>query len=417
MIPRRTLLATSIAAAAIRPARAEDVQIDYWQYFFKERVAAMDALIAQFEIANPGIRVRHSHFPYAQYRTKVGAAVPAGEGPDVVQLYYGWLRDYRRARLLQPLPADLFPPDAIDRDFFPVVQQMRAEGTYWAVPTAIRSLGLFSNRHLLREAGADPAVPPATLDDFVAVARSVARHDAAGNLTLAGTTIGLPSQDSHWWREILVRQFGGRPYSDDFRRVTYGDDAGSAALAWYVGLQTGHHVAQAGFMSDSQAAFRAGRAGLHVNGSFLVGPLQAAKNLDWAVSELPVQNGIRANYASYWVNALAACSTGPRREAALKFIAYLTTDVAMALWLDVTGELPARARAAASPAILNNPATAALSNGLAYASTTDFVDEDAQRTVFVDMLDRVLIQQQAPGRAVRDAAAAEQKIIDAYYRT
>src|SRR5260221_13397120 len=70
---------------------AAPVEIDYWQYFFKERVEAMDALIKQFEAANPDIKVKQTTFPYADYQTKVAAAIPAGEGPDVVQLFYGWL--------------------------------------------------------------------------------------------------------------------------------------------------------------------------------------------------------------------------------------------------------------------------------------------------------------------------------------
>src|SRR5437763_16443557 len=90
-------------------ARAE-VQIEYWQYFFKERVEAMDALIKQFEAANPDIKVKQTTFPYADYQTKVAAAIPAGEGPDVVQLFYGWLAQYMKAGLLQKLPADAFNP-------------------------------------------------------------------------------------------------------------------------------------------------------------------------------------------------------------------------------------------------------------------------------------------------------------------
>lgn len=178
-VSRRTILGAAGAAAFAPAARAQGVTIDYWQYYFKERVAAMDELIAQFQQANPGITVRHSHFPYAQYRTKVGAAVPAGEGPDVLQLYYGWLRDYRRANLLQKLPADLFAPDAVDAAFFPVVQQMRDGGAYWALPTAIRSLGLFANRRLL-EAARRPV--PATLDDMVATALAIDRA-AAGHFS------------------------------------------------------------------------------------------------------------------------------------------------------------------------------------------------------------------------------------------
>jgi multiple sugar transport system substrate-binding protein len=97
-------VATAFTLAAPAVLRAQAVEIEYWQYFFKERVEAMDALIAQFEAANPGVKVKHTHFPYAQYRTKTAAAVPAGEGPTVMQLFFGWMREYAKAKLIQPLP-------------------------------------------------------------------------------------------------------------------------------------------------------------------------------------------------------------------------------------------------------------------------------------------------------------------------
>jgi len=67
------------------------MEIDYWQYTFETSVRAMDQLIAKFQQANPGITVKQTNFPYADYQTKVSAAVVAGNGPDMVQLFYGWL--------------------------------------------------------------------------------------------------------------------------------------------------------------------------------------------------------------------------------------------------------------------------------------------------------------------------------------
>jgi multiple sugar transport system substrate-binding protein len=275
--------------------RAQAVEIEYWQYFFKERVEAMDALIAQFEAANPGVKVKHTHFPYAQYRTKTAAAVPAGEGPTVMQLFFGWMREYAKSNLIQPLPAETFNPAEIDKEYFDFVRMMKNSEGYWAIPTAVRSLGLFYNKKLLSEPGASGGKPPATLDEMVKNALAVAKHDSSGNLVTAGATIGIPSQDYHWWREVLVRQFGGKPYTDDFRKVTYADEAGAAALAWYTDLQRKHKVAQAGFLSESQAAFRAGKAAQHVDGSFRLGTFKSARGFEWGVAELPTHNGVAGN--------------------------------------------------------------------------------------------------------------------------
>ncbi|CAH1650926.1 Carbohydrate ABC transporter substrate-binding protein (CUT1 family) [Hyphomicrobiales bacterium] len=408
-------MATGFAVAAPAVLRAQTVEIEYWQYFFKERVEAIDALIAQFEAANPGIKVKHSHFPYAQYRTKVAAAVPAGEGPAVLQLYFGWMREYSRAKLIQPLPTDVFKAADIDKNFFPFVQLMKRDDAYWAIPTAVRSLGMFYNKKLLEGAGI--AEPPKTLDDYVKTALAVAKHDSSGNLITAGATIGLPSQDNHWWRDILIRQFGGKPYSDDFRTVTYGNEHGAAALAWYTDLQRKHKVATAGFVGETQAAFKSGKAGLTVDGSFRLGSFKTARGFDWGVAEVPTHNGIQSNYASYWVNGLTSGVTGAKKDAATKFLAFITTDDAMQLWLDKTGELPAKPSVALSAKNLADPLTGPMLAGLKYAHTTDFVNEDANLQNFANMIDRVLIQNQDPLESVKIAAAAEQKLIDDYYKS
>ena len=71
------------AAAEAAPAE-EVIEIEYWQYNFAARVDAMDQLIAQFEEANPNIKVVHNaDIPYAEFRDKIAASVPAGVGPDV----------------------------------------------------------------------------------------------------------------------------------------------------------------------------------------------------------------------------------------------------------------------------------------------------------------------------------------------
>ena len=142
-----------------------------------------------------------------------------------------------------------------------MVEAMRRDGQYYALPTAVRSLALFWNERLFEEAGLDPAQPPQTLDELVEYAEALTQRDGAGNLTQVGLTMGMTAQDHHWWREVLVRQFGGEPYVDDYRTVNYDSEAGRQALAFYTGLITDHGVSQIGFMDEPQAAFKAGRAG------------------------------------------------------------------------------------------------------------------------------------------------------------
>ncbi len=411
---RSLAFATATSLAALGATSAQAVEIEYWQYFFDARVTAMEQLIENFEAANPDITVKMTHFPYADYRTKVAAAIPAGEGPDVVQLFYGWLNDYVEAELIQPLPADSFPASKIDAEFFPMVQAMKEGDAYWALPTAVRSLALFYNERLLEEAGVEP---PTTLDEMMQVAAATTKVDGAGNLTQVGMTAGMTAQDHHWWREGLVRQMGGEPYLNDYKTVNYNSDAGLKALEFYTNMFMGENpVTAIGFMDEPQAAFKAGRAAMHIDGSFRIGSLADIRGLKWGVTELPATaDGVRSNYSSYWVNAITTKAEGEKYDAAVKFMEYVTSDEAMQIWLDVVGELPAKPSVGMTDENANDDVFGPFIRGLEYAHTTKFADESGQRQLMVEMIERIQLQGMAPAESLAVAAEAEQKLLDEYY--
>lgn len=414
---RGLVLGIAMSIGAIAGAKAQAVEIEYWQYVFDARIKAMNELIKRFEAANPGIKVKHTTFPYADYQTKIAAAVPAGQGPDVVQLYYGWLDNFVGAKFIQPLPRDAFPHDVIEKEFYPIVQTMKRDGEYYGLPTAVRTLALFYNKKLFQEAGLDPNKPPQTLDEYLEAAKKTVKRDAAGNMLSAGAVIDMPGQDLHWWREVLLRQMGGKPYSDDSKSVAYDNEAGARALNWYADLQRVHKVGQAGFMDEGQAAFRAGRAAMTVDGSFRLGAFGGIKNFEWGVAELPASaDGKRSNFASYWVNAITAKPTGAKLEAAKKFMAFTTSPEAMQVWLDMVGELPARKAAAETEKNLAHPIYGPFLKALNYSQATVFVDELAQRQVGLDMANRVFIQNQDAKASLAEAAKAEQAILDRFYK-
>lgn len=399
-------LAAGISFLALGSAQA--VEIEYWQYVFDSRVKAMDQLIENFEAANPDITVKHTTFPYADYQTRVVAAKVAGQGPDVVQLFYGWLDQFVAGGLIQPLDPAVFPHDAIEADFFPIVSAMKRGDDYYGLPTAVRSLALFYNKAIFAEAGLEA---PQNLEELLAAAEATTKRDGSGNITSAGITMDMAGQDHHWWREVLIRQNGGEPY-DAEGNVAYDSEAGAAALKFYTDLQTEHNVGLVGFMDEGQAAFRAGLAAMTIDGTFRLGAF-ADNPFEWGVVELPADaNGMRSNYSSYFANAIGATAEGEELEAAQKFLQYISSPEAMEIWLDVVGELPARRDVALTEANLADPILGPFLAGLDYAHTTRFYDEAGQRQVAIDMVNRVLLEGQSIEDSLSQAAQAEQAIID-----
>src|SRR5438552_8836892 len=122
----RTGLVVAVAAVMLLTMSGlgtgqEPVTITYWQYFFQSKVTLVDEVIKQFEAQHPDIHVVHENFPYDAYNQKVASAVPAGQGPDVINLFYGCVPLYVDGGYLQPLPVEAFSPMEIEPDVVPLV--------------------------------------------------------------------------------------------------------------------------------------------------------------------------------------------------------------------------------------------------------------------------------------------------------
>jgi len=416
----RHLLRTLLVAAAVLAATAQaQVAITYWQYDYATRIDAMNQLIDRFNSENPDIVVTQETFPYDAYQQRVAASLAAGEGPDVVQLFYGWVGAWQRAGYIEPLPKEYFADAWIQDYFIPMVESVNIGGDYYGLPTAVRALALFYNKDQFREVGLDPENPPATWDAFL---------DAAKKLTVqrgprferVGYGIAPNGQDHHLVRTVMMNQLGTPPYSADNTEVLYGNDIGAQALAFYTSWQTEHQIGVNEFVPGNNG-YREGfitqeTISMIIDGSFAIGSVRNGAQFDWGVAELPTfENGVKANFGSFWMNGLTPNATADpaKLEAASRFITFVTSEEAMQLWLDVVGELPAAKSLVADPELTSDPVYGAFIAGLAYAEATQFVDEAGQRDVMVNAINRVLLEGQDPLASILQAAQEDQALLDA----
>lgn len=402
-------------------ATAQEVQITYWQYDYATRIDAMNQLIEQFEAQNPDIDVVMETFPYDAYQQQVAASLPAGQGPDVIQLFYGWLPAWQRAGYVEPLPEEHFDPASLDEQFVPMVQAAKIGGEYYGLPTAVRSLALFYNADMLREAGYD--APPTTWDEFLEIAKALTEKRGP-RFTQVGYGFAPAGQDHHLVREVLTRQFGTPPYSEDLTEVLYDSPEGLAAFEFYTSWMTEHEIGTTDFVPGNNG-YRNGFRQLEniamiIDGSFAIGSVRDAAQFDWGVAELPVleEDGTRANFGSFWMNGLTSNAFEDERtlEASAKFLDFVTQPEAMRLWLDVVGELPARSSLVAEPELVSDPVFGPFIASLEYATATRFVDESAQRDVIVNAIDRVILEGADPAAAWEQAAAEDQALLDRFGR-
>lgn len=414
---RARALWAGLLAFGLMSAQAQ-VTITYWQYDFKSKIEAIDELIKRFEAANPGIKVVHQTFPYDAYQQKVGSSIPAGQGPDVVNLFYGWLPTWVKAGYLVPLPENLVSPKQVDNDFVSMAQSAKMGGKYYGLPTAVRSLALFYNKDLFQQAGISK--PPKTWAEFFEAGKKLTVKQG-DRYTQIGYGISPDGQDHHLVREVLLRQMGGRPYSDDGRKVLFGGAEGLKAFTMYTDWVKKHGIGIPSFFPGNNGyrdGFIAGKIGMIIDGSFAIGTIRSGAKFNWGVAELPVEKvgGRKANFGSFWLHGITPLAKGPKLEASVKFLNFITSAEAQRYWLEKVGELPARKDLIKDPKLSLDPVYGPFILSLSYAKATPFVDEAAQRTVIVNAINRVLLQNMDPAQSWKIAVEEEQKILDSFYK-
>ena len=393
------------------------VTITYWQYTFPAKVDEIKKLIQKFEAENPNITVEAQDFPYDQYTQKVAAAMHANAGPDVMNLYYGWLPQYVKQGYLQPIPQDLMSTSEIESKYIPMIQASKIDGKYYTLPIAVRSLALFYNKDMFKAAGLVSNSPAKTWDELFDDAKKMTKRDASGKLEQEGFAWDVTGQGYHAFEEVLLRQFGVDPFSKDGKKVQWDTAKGLDAFTYWINMYKKEKVGEPAFLTDYTTAFKAGKAGIIIDGSFNIKATKDAAKFDWGVATLPVKakGGEEANFGSFWTNGIAKGVTGDKLEASKKFLKFLISEETQKDWLQNVGELPAFKSFANDDTINKDPIYGPFVQGLKNAHATFFVDEAKERTSIQQQTDRIILNNEPIDKVFKDLVKEQQQIRDDYF--
>jgi multiple sugar transport system substrate-binding protein len=397
----------------------KDVTITYWQYTFPAKVTEIKSLIQKFEAANPHIKVVAQDFPYDQYNQKVTAAMHAGKGPDVLNLYYGWLPQYIKQGYLQPIPQDLMSTSDIEKHFVPMIKASKIDGKYYTLPIAVRSLALFYNKDMFQQSGLDPNSPPKTWDELIQYAKKMTKRDSNGKLQQEGFAWDVNGQGYHAFEEVLLRQWGVEPFSADGKKVQWNaSPAGLEAFKYWINMNKKEKIGEPSFLQEYNTAFKAGKAGIIIDGSFDIAAIRDAAKFNWGVTTLPVkeEGGVESNFGSYWTNGIAKGVKGAKLEASKKFIQFLISEETQKEWLKNVGEIPAAASFANDDSINNDPVYGPFVQGLKNAHATFFADEAKERDSMTAQIDKILLNNESIEKTFNSLVQEQQQIRDDYFK-
>jgi len=385
----------------------------------------IDGLAADFEKENPGIKLKPIYSgSYQDSITKALTAVKSGEPPVASILLSTDMFTLIDEDAIQPFDELVKTPEdkAWLKSFYPAfMENSQTGGKTWGIPFQRSTIVLYYNKEMFKEAGLDPNRPPATWKEMTEYAQKLTKRDASGKVTQWG--VQIPSSGFPYWLfQGLAIQNGGILMNSAGTQTFYDKPEVIAALQYWVDLVNKYKVHPEGIVewgTTPKDFFEKKVAMVWTTTGNLTNFKTNAK-MDFGVAMLPAgkQRGSPTGGGNFY---LFKKSTPAQRDAAFKFIKWVTTPQRAAQWGIDTGYVAVRADAWETPAmkqyVAGFPPAAVARDQLPYAKA-ELSTHDNQRVTKAlnDGLQAALTGTKTPEQAMKDAQVQSERILRTYRR-
>lgn len=308
-------------------------------------------LIAEFEAANPNIKIEGIGAPSTDILARLQADVVARRTPDVAQIVFSDMEFAIRNLGVKSLE-DLVPERELAAHFVGVHPRgrdlVRLDGKTWGMPYVFSTPVLFYNADLFKAAGLDPNKPPRTWAEIKQYALQIKNRT-----NKAGFYAAVFGQFD-WMYQSFALTFGGRVMSPDRKRFTFADAPALDAVKMLRDLVNSGAKPNL-TAADAQAAMAAGNLGMYLQTSALQNFLlnSARGKFELRAAQMP---GTATNKLSVPVNSgsgVFILSNDPlKQRAAWELIKFLTSNRGYTIITSKIGYLPLRTEAIKSDQFL-----------------------------------------------------------------
>jgi raffinose/stachyose/melibiose transport system substrate-binding protein len=350
LIKWRTFFILSLAllsAACQRDDVGGKPVVNVWSEFSAApQSTAFNAIVAEFNRANPDMIVRHTAFENTPYETTLKTALSGGSPPDIVEMDGGANAFvYARAELLAPIDDVIAPVKA---NISPGAEAMyRYRGKAYGIPWQL-VIGnmLWYNPDMLKREGIDPE----RLRSWAGMLGVAKQFKAKGVAPIAfGNREGWPGNHmfTHLSRRLMTREqylaIAQRTMDPAIKSdLRWNDATGVRPWAMYRELVDRKYLT-AGYLADDTPTagglFLSGKAPLYFMGSWFLGQYEAAKTgtpIDMMM--FPAVEGAPGKQGDLVTNSLVFSLTAKAKQpvAAKRFLTFLMSETAQRMWAEGT---------------------------------------------------------------------------------
>ena len=305
---------------------------------------AYHTLVAAFMAANPDVQIDLLNIPgQGDFRRRLAADFAAGAPPDIFLINYRRYGAFVAAGAIEPASPYLAQSAQIRaEDFYPqALTAFTWRNELMCMPQNMSSPVIYYNKESFDAADVAYPAPDWTWDDFLATAQT---------LTNDSDNDGVIDQFGFGIEAALVRAApfiwmnGGEIVDDPTSptRLTLDSPESSAALTWFIALQTVHHVvpdAVAEAAESSMSRFLNGRLAMYVESRRVAPEFRRIERFDWDVAPLPTG---KQRASILHADAYCMAAVGQHKDAAWRFVEFANTRAGQTILARTGRTVPSR---------------------------------------------------------------------------
>lgn len=400
------------AGSGDKKPRRGNVELTWWKTFDDQETVS--ELISEYQKINKGITINFVKKDVVDYEQELLDALAAGRGPDILTIHNDWLPKHMDK--LTPAPTDLISLRVFQETFADVVaSDFISDGKIYAVPLSLDVLALYYNKDILGSNGISS--PPKTWPELVAAVEKITTQSSPGEFLRSGVAMGTSDNVNRAVDILLLLmlQNGTEFYSPDlgfakFDQTKISSDnqnynPGALALEFYTQFsnpakKTYTWNQRSDFSVD---AFTQGRAAMMISFAYMRPVIKAkSPNLNWGVAPVPQIDATdsKVNFANYWGEAVSKAS--PNFDVAWDFLNFISQKEILQKYYEKR-ELPS-SRKDILAAQISDPQIGVFAESALTARSVYKKDTNQFETIFLKMIDDVVLRNFKPVDAVRSAA-------------
>ncbi|MGX1900703.1 sugar ABC transporter substrate-binding protein [Thermolongibacillus altinsuensis] len=340
-----TLAGCSSDSSSSSSDKKDQTTINVWA--MGEEAKSLPKIAEDFEKENPNIDVKVQAIPWDQAHDKLLTSVASKKGPDVIQMGTTWIPEFASANALLDLkPYIKEYPEFDENNFYPgSVETTKYEDKVVGIPWYIDTRVLFYRKDLLEEVGYNE--PPKTWDEL---------RDAAKKLAKRGDNkYGISIDTNEQSLAFMFARQNGSKLLDEQNKPLFNQKEFVEAVEYLNSFfKDGSAPKDLGL--DIVQAFRGeGIIPMFISGPWMVKIINdQAPELKgkWATAVLPKKEN---NLSVLGGSNLSVFQYTKHKDAALKFIAYMSKPETQLKWMKMTNSLPAAKEAWKDKSLQEDP--------------------------------------------------------------